>query len=53
MWTLSFSISRIIVVKFVTFVEHFIVDSIVMLQRLRMKYKHFQILTFHYEEEPK
>jgi len=39
------------VVKLVTFVKRFIVDLIVMLQRLRRKYKHFQILTFIYEEE--
>jgi hypothetical protein len=51
MWTVSSSISLIIVVKLVIFVKHFIVGLIVMLQNLRGKYKHFQTLTFHYEEE--
>lgn len=51
MWTVSSSISRIIVVKLVAFVKHFTVDLIVMLQRLRGKYKHFQIVTFRYDEE--
>jgi hypothetical protein len=51
MWTVSSSVSRIIVVKLVIFVNHFIVGLIVMLQKLRSKYKHFQILIFHYEEE--
>jgi len=51
MWNVSSSISRIVVFKLVIFVKHFIVGLIVMLQRLRSKYKLFQILTFHYEGE--